>query len=357
MSTIKPNTSNLKNKNRTDCVFNWLLGMAILISLVTVGSCGFVFYHTCVLHTSHKDCDHQWMALRDSIYSDAIHTDTIFKTQITQTHIIGNAHPDKQLDSLKSKYLISYKDFELIKNAQKGLIVRQDKLADDLRQESNNLINKTNGWLGFWIGIMSILGVFVPIALQFKLYRDARDKEEKTNQAIKTILTNNKSEFEQQKSNIEKKIGEIEDYKKKATDYLSKEISQLNRIQSTALAKSFQSIAECPEINTNNNRDTLLAENWREMIEVFSKFICDYRLDKPIFANSYSISVILLQIISSLAIIRTLNPRRSRSVKRLKDMACLLIKSLNETGANKQEILHSLQNFYHSLLNFHPFPI
>lgn len=49
-----------------------------------------------------------------------------------------------------------------------ALLQRQHEHAlDDLRQETNNIINKLNGWLGFWIAVAAILAVILPIVCQY----------------------------------------------------------------------------------------------------------------------------------------------------------------------------------------------
>lgn len=52
----------------------------------------------------------------------------------------------------------------------------QDNVISDLRQESNNIINKFNGWLGFWTAILAIFGGVIPMVLQYIL-REKSKKE------------------------------------------------------------------------------------------------------------------------------------------------------------------------------------
>lgn len=51
-----------------------------------------------------------------------------------------------------------------------------DNSLSDLRQESNNNINKVNGWLGFWIALAAILGVGIPICSQIIISKEMRDE-------------------------------------------------------------------------------------------------------------------------------------------------------------------------------------
>lgn len=44
---------------------------------------------------------------------------------------------------------------------------RQDDSINDIRQETNNIINKVNGWIGFWIAILAIFGGGLPLIIQY----------------------------------------------------------------------------------------------------------------------------------------------------------------------------------------------
>lgn len=45
----------------------------------------------------------------------------------------------------------------------------QETLMADYRQETNNLINKVNGWIGFWVAMLALFGGLIPIVIQFVL--------------------------------------------------------------------------------------------------------------------------------------------------------------------------------------------
>lgn len=63
-----------------------------------------------------------------------------------------------------------------------------ENLINDTRQEVNNVIDKINGWLAFWIAILSVLCAIIPIILQYKLYKEGsekiRDELDKVNQEL-----------------------------------------------------------------------------------------------------------------------------------------------------------------------------
>lgn len=60
----------------------------------------------------------------------------------------------------------------------------QADLLADVRQETNNSLEKITSELNFWIAILALIGVFVPIAITYKGERDFKDR---MNQAIQNI--------------------------------------------------------------------------------------------------------------------------------------------------------------------------
>lgn len=76
------------------------------------------------------------------------------------------SEPNYQYDSIITKIIANQID----------IIKEQDTLVNDLRQETNSNIDKINALLSFWVGIIALLGVFIPIALQFKLRADSNER-------------------------------------------------------------------------------------------------------------------------------------------------------------------------------------
>lgn len=50
----------------------------------------------------------------------------------------------------------------------------QDTILSDIRQETNNIINKYNGWTAFWIALLAIFGGGIPIIIQYIQSRKTR---------------------------------------------------------------------------------------------------------------------------------------------------------------------------------------
>ena len=80
--------------------------------------------------------------------------------QVTDT--INDTTMMAQLDSLRNdiKAWNNYSEERLLS----GLA--------DIRQETNNIIDKQNGWFSFWLGILAIVGALIPFFFQLKLKSD-----------------------------------------------------------------------------------------------------------------------------------------------------------------------------------------
>lgn len=81
-------------------------------------------------------------------------------------------HTKIHLDSL-----LAYQDDILSKMVE--IEYKNEILISDLRQETNNVINKMNGWLGFWIAVLALIGGFFPIFIQSNYFdRQQHEYEE-----------------------------------------------------------------------------------------------------------------------------------------------------------------------------------
>lgn len=136
----------------------------------------------------------------------------------------------------------------------------------DLRQESNNNINKYNGWLSFWIALLTIVLTIFP--LFFNLRIEAKHKEEMERMRV---------EIEKQfDSKIQENIDKLEDYKKKVDadlHYYQNKFYQL-KVQNSAMGIS--AITDAKIFADDNNRET----HWRV-------FLVDFNTNLRNFLESY----------------------------------------------------------------------
>lgn len=365
------NNPSEKYTNNDSTVNTIFIGVIVVMALIVLGSLG-MFVIAGIHESKYFKSHEERLELENSLYSEVIPADSIL-CQITAVKGKPNSNGKNTKTDVQttqndaSKYLVPLSEVLKVREAQKQLLIRQNQLIDDIRQETNNIINKMNGWLGFWMGVMAILGVFVPIALQFKLYRESRDQDAKLRQECQKELDHireetkhcvNRSETAQRnaRADIKAELLKIEAEIDKQFHEIQTALHQdIDNIRFTTIIRSFHSIMDSPEIRTNELRNQLLEKNWNEIVTNFRRFIKVYYTDQTeSIGCSYSMSVILLQVASVLTSMRILVPRRKRQLELLAMESYSLIKMLNTIPSNKDAIISSLNNYQESLSNLNP---
>lgn len=365
------NNPSEKYTNNDSTVNTIFIGVIVVMALIVLGSLG-MFVIAGIHESKYFKSHEERLELENSLYLEVIPADSILR-QITAVKGKPNSNGKNTKADVQttqndaSKYLVPLSEVLKVREAQKQLLIRQNQLVDDIRQETNNIINKMNGWLGFWMGVMAILGVFVPIALQFKLYRESRDQDAKLRQECQKELDHireetkhcvNRSETAQRnaRADIKAELLKIEAEVDKQFHEIQTALHQdIDNIRFTTIIRSFHSIMDSPEIRTNELRNQLLEKNWNEIVTNFRRFITVYYTDQTeSIGYSYSMSVILLQVASVLTSMRILVPRRKRQLELLAMESYSLIKMLNTIPSNKDAIISSLNNYQESLSNLNP---
>lgn len=362
--------SNLDSKSTNDRPVNMIFIGVMGVILLIVGGSIWMFFEASRYETKYFNLHDEWLKKRDSLYLEIVPTDSVLSNIIlaegNQDLEGGNTKNDSMIMKKDvEKYLIPLSDVLKIRESQKQLLIRQDQLIDDVRQETNNIINKMNGWLGFWMGVMAILGVFVPIALQLKLYRENRDTEERLRQECKDELEHlrNKSIQNEKKNEIVQRTSQAEI----KAELLKMEIEidqRFKRIQNnyqrdmqivrfTATTRCFYNIIDSPEIRTSELRNQLLEKNWKDIITYFKQFIDYYANQTKDNGNSYLMSVIIVQIASMLTSLRILTPWRKRQFESLATVSNKIIKDLNSVPLDKKDIIYRLNSYQETLSNLH----
>lgn len=75
-----------------------------------------------------------------------------------------------------------------------------ESFINNIRQETNNNLDKLSAWLSFWIAVVALLGVFVPFSFQFFVYK--RDEEKLRSQKKELDILRKQYEIEIAKLNI-----------------------------------------------------------------------------------------------------------------------------------------------------------
>lgn len=74
----------------------------------------------------------------------------------------------------------------------KNIEAKTDILVADLRQETNNIINKVNGWLAFWIAVLALLGAIFPTILQITNKKRVERSYQKMVNDLQTMVQSNR---------------------------------------------------------------------------------------------------------------------------------------------------------------------
>lgn len=158
------------------------------------------------------------------------------ETNLTQ-HEIRASKCDLKSIQFIGKDSISMK-LETIRCNQLHLLEQQDRLIDDFRQEMNNNINKINTWLAYAIGIMGLVGVFIPIVIQFKIRSDEKELTDKNLKEFKEKM----EEFDGLAQRNEGRINQgIKDFKEEIAEEIIKVDRQMQE-QRDDLEKKFQQL-------------------------------------------------------------------------------------------------------------------
>lgn len=74
---------------------------------------------------------------------------------------------------------------------------------DDLRQETNNVLDKQNGWFSFWLAILALVGALLPFIIQLKVQHDEKQRVEELYENL------NKLKGEQEKIKLYAEISKL----------------------------------------------------------------------------------------------------------------------------------------------------
>lgn len=93
-------------------------------------------------------------------------------------------------DSIELNVIVQrlIKNNEIVYNNYKYLNEKQESLVQDIRQETNNNINKLNMWLSFWIGMLAVFGVLSPIVAEYRYKTSNKDEMNKLKNEIYSTL-------------------------------------------------------------------------------------------------------------------------------------------------------------------------
>lgn len=148
----------------------------------------------------------------------------------------------------------------------------------DLRQESNNNINKYNGWLSFWIALITLVLTIVPMVFNIRIERKYAE------------------ELERQKDKMEKAINQLQkDFEDKHNknlngyiESLKTSVSELQQLKVQSSAMGISAITDAKFFADDSKRE----DNWKVFLVDFNvnlnAFFADFVKQHPdrIFASN-----------------------------------------------------------------------
>lgn len=145
---------------------------------------------------------------------------------------------------------------------------------NDLRQETNNVIDKQNGWLSFWIGILAIVGALIPFIFQMM-------GKQKIDSELETVKTQVASELQE----VKKQRKEMES---------TKFVSKISEITFTLMECS-ESIWHIDDYDRNDYCQELL----NKLSETTSSFFETINKNKTLDPYHESLKMVLLQLLAA----------------------------------------------------------
>ena len=250
---------------------------------------------------------------------------------ISATHIEDNKRWTEDYATYREQFLdmknLNCKDSDslaqainLIRCNQIAIIDRQAEIISDLRQETNNIIDKLNLWIAFVTIIMSAVGVFIPWWIQF--IKDKDFKEEFIKFKGTTVKNLNR--------HMKNKISEVDE---KIKDIYESATLQEMRSKFLSLSLGY----ETRLINHQSERERLFSFLWTRTVDAFNQAIemAFKDVDKE-KSRKYIIEclVLLCSFVSKIKGSTVL--QRTRSWDGLQDEIRQLIKEVNEGPSNEQ---------------------
>lgn len=93
---------------------------------------------------------------------------------------------------------------------------------DNLRQETNNVIDKQNGWLSFWLGIFALVGALIPFIFQLRIQKNQEKIMDSKMKEVNQIIDAKKLELK----SLKDEVGQTIAAKKLELDTFKNDIGQ-----------------------------------------------------------------------------------------------------------------------------------
>ena len=247
---------------------------------------------------------------------------------------------DEKLEKKKFRYGDSVMIENLWKN-QKYIFSQQDNLLADVRQETNNSIEKITSELNFWVAILAFLGVLVPIAITHKGENEARNwlekKESVYDEKIRNAVVGMQLKIKEQSEQNSRIFEELKEWKANSDkEFKARGEEQEQLIQELKLQREVETmncIRNNRFIETDNELklayDNIAKQLVGDFLNYLKKNIDKYSTDNDQDVKKVLIrmSMLFFDVLYSLKLNHT-DPVRPRALYLAEDSVKSLIKEL-----------------------------
>lgn len=310
--------------DRLDCFFK-CLSFALVIFMSVI-----IYYSINGFPVS-KRYDERHRECTDSVYKHSCYIDSL---QLVPCNF-ESKNTTEVKDSLLRCISDGKKAIQIIHRENEHISNRMDDVISDLRQETNNNICELNLWIAFAVFLLSIMGVIIPVCLQFKLAKDSREERneliEHTNRCEKVLYDLN---IEKEQRSIE--FDQIKNEYNKRMAELTRNIN-LFHLMTTLISGLDEKVW-----SEFSGREGMLQSIWKEFQEQFSEYIewLYQQKEAERYPNlngvdkSMRIRYLIDILIQLNTFIKKLNitsgGRRIRELDKTKDLLKTILQDLNE---------------------------
>lgn len=274
---------------------------------------------------------------------------------------------DDQLQKNKNQQKANSLIIEELWKNQKYLYSERENILADVRQETNNSIEKITSELNFWVAILAFLGVLVPIAITHKGEKEARiwleKKESIYDEKIRNSMVSINLKMKEWSDQKTKMLEDLSSWQNKTNkDFQKQEKEQKSLIEELKLQRDVEmmtSIRNNRFIETDNELRKAYAENARLLIGKFLIYLDNQTKDynkTPASDQKYKLmlmSTLFFDVINNLKMSHT-EPSRPRILYQAEDAIKKYIKELLEVSPDSsilEQRYSEISKYIKALLN------
>ncbi len=178
------------------------IGTVVLVVVIIVAVCIMFSMNSCGHSIPSRTVPVSLSEKYDSIMCEIQAMDSIADINITGISKNDSTTKNKVISNNKLSPVLIHK---VLAN-QKFIIRQQNELLLDIRQETNNNIDKLTLWLSFWIALIAALGVLIPALAEYRF----RISNEQEMRVIRTDAEDIKDDLKKESDKYKEKVDKAE---------------------------------------------------------------------------------------------------------------------------------------------------